>query len=116
MDEQAIGYDWRNDKRKPPAFEIIKLRFTRTAGVVMVFFGEELGMWNGSEYYIFSIYSGRWEKLETYLPRMLADHNLKRSGIGIQYATIPPATEKYIPYHAIAYSRRGEVILHDEKK
>lgn len=122
MDEQAIGYDWKNDKRKPPAFEIIKLRFTRTAadeetgGPLMAFFGEELGMWNGSEYYIFSIYSGRWEKLEAYLPRMLADHHLRRSGIGIQYATIPPATEKYIPYHAIAYSRRGEVILNGEKR
>lgn len=117
MDGNNIGYDWKNDKRKPHAFEVIKLRFTRTeadektGGPVMVFSNENLGMWNGSEYYIFSLYSGRWEKLEAYLERILKQSRFKRSDIGIQYAEIPPSAEQYIPYHTIAYSRRGEVIL-----
>lgn len=118
MDEQAIGYDWKNDKRKPPAFEIIKLRFTRTAadevtgGPVMVFSDERLGMWNGSEYYIFDVQAGRWIPVRKYLTLKLAyakERHIKREDIGIQYATIPATSGKYIPYYAIAFSRRKEV-------
>lgn len=88
-----IGYDWRPaDKRKPKAFEVLKFKRIETNDDK-----EFYALWNGDDYYIFDLQSGHWKVLEEETASYI-------------YAYIPKESTRYLPYYAIAYSRRQELL------
>ena len=89
-----IGYDWRPaDKRKPKAFEVLKFKRTDTMDDK-----EFYAIWNGDQYYIFDLQSGHWKELKGMALSECA------------YAYIPKDSTQYLPYYAIANSRRIELL------
>lgn len=87
--ETVFGYDWKSLGRYPKVNVIFKIRNKEDGR-------EDFGLWNGKHYYIFNMASGHWEELA-------ADKS------GYEYAYIPPQQTIYVPYWALANSRRYEI-------
>lgn len=106
---QVIGYKWKPaEKRKPRAFEVIKLRRVGPEGEG----NELLSAFDGDRYYIFDLQSGHWVTLEQHVygpgidPRVRAISDMP----GWLYAYEDKQRAcKYIPYYAIAVSRIHEI-------
>ena len=100
---EDFGYDWKPaDKRKPRANEILKFRRVEPEC------REYFALWNGDRYYIFDIYTCRWKTLEQFL-FVYPEENVRAEVLGFRYAYIPKDQVKYIPYWALANSRKGEI-------
>lgn len=87
--EPAFGYDWRSFGRFPKANEVFKVRNKATDQ-------EDFGLWNGKRYYIFNMASGHWEEFA-------------ENKSGYEYAYVPPEQARFVPYWALANSRRHEI-------
>lgn len=87
--ETVFGYDWKSLGRYPKVNVIFKIRNKEDGR-------EDFGLWNGKHYYIFSLASGHWEELA-------------ENKSGYEYAYIPPQQTIYVPYLALASSRRYEI-------
>ena len=112
-----FGYDWKPaNKRKPRCNEVLKLR--RIEEGIKSDPMEHLAMWDGKGFYIFDPHRVKWLTLEeiVYPESMLRDAanvpnaKLVANLLEWEYAYIPKALSKYIPFHAIAMAKRSEVI------
>lgn len=87
--ETVFGYDWKAFERFPKANEVLKIR-NKATGI------EGFGLWNGKRYYIFNMASGHWEEFS-------------ENKSGYEYAYVPLEQARFVPYWALANSRRYEV-------
>lgn len=89
--EETFGYDWKKFGRFPKTNEVYKMR-KKSDG------SESFGLWSGKHYYIYSFASGHWERFT----------ELKSE---YEYAYVPPEQARYVPYWALANSRKSEVLV-----
>lgn len=87
--EPAFGHDWKSFGRYPKPNEVFKVRNKATGR-------EDFGLWNGKRYYIYNLASGHWEEFA-------------ENKSGYEYAYISLEQTKFIPYWALANSRRYEI-------
>lgn len=87
--ETVFGYDWKSFGRFPKVNEVFKVRNKEDGR-------EDFGLWNGKHYYIFSMASGHWEEFA-------------ENKSGYEYAYVPPEQARFVPYWALANSRRHEI-------
>ena len=101
-----IGYEWRKaEKRRPRPFEVFKFRKVEVAPDPR---DEELALWNGERYYIFSRSAGKWMSLEKFYG--IDDSSGQRAELlGYEYAYIPSENTQYVPFWAIANSCKNDI-------
>lgn len=87
--ETVFGYDWKSFGRFPKVNVVFKIRNKEDGK-------EGFGLWNGKLYYIFDMASGHWEEFS-------------ENKSGYEYAYVPPEQARFVPYWALANSRRYEI-------
>lgn len=87
--EPVFGYDWKSFGRFPKVNEVFKVRNKEDGR-------EDFGLWDGKHYYIFNMASGHWEEFA-------------EDKSGYEYAYVPPEQARFVPYWALANSRRYEI-------
>lgn len=87
-----IGYEWkRADRRKPNYGEVVKFRKIGDTSA------EGFGMWAHDNYYVYDILDDTWKLLIGF----------KKD---YEYAYIPKNLTAYIPFYAIANSKRHDIL------
>lgn len=102
-----VEFEWRPlRKRAPRDLEVVRLKANEPECK------QYFGMWDKTQHrwFIFDIYNGHWATMEQYLLGVSDKDTIRCPLDGWEYAYIPNDKTKFIPFYALAFSRKREVI------